>query len=87
MALSIKSPEAERLARRLAAATGESVTGAITAAVRERLERIERNSGEAIRTRSERLTAIATDAAPRWTDALREVDHGDLLYDERGLPR
>jgi antitoxin VapB len=87
MALSIKSPEAERLARRLAAATGESVTGAITAAVRERLERIERNSGEAIRTRSERLTAIAADATPRWTDALREVDHGDLLYDERGLPR
>jgi antitoxin VapB len=87
MALSIKSPEAERLARRLAAATGESVTGAITAAVRERLERIERNSGGAIRTRSERLTAIAADATPRWTDALREVDHGDLLYDERGLPR
>jgi antitoxin VapB len=87
MALSIKSPEAERLARRLAAATGDSVTGAITAAVRERLERIERNSGEAIRTRAERLTAIAADAAPRWTDALREVDHGDLLYDERGLPR
>jgi len=52
MALSIKSPEAERLARRLAAATGESVTGAITAADRDRLERIERNSGEAIRTRS-----------------------------------
>jgi antitoxin VapB len=87
MALSIKSPEAERLARRLAAATGESVTGAITAAVRERLERIEGSSGEAVRTRAERLTAIAADAAPRWTDALREADHGDLLYDERGLPR
>jgi antitoxin VapB len=87
MALSIKSPEAERLARRLAAATGESVTGAITAAVRERLERIEGNSGEAVRARAERLTAIAADAAPRWTDALRGADHGDLLYDERGLPR
>jgi antitoxin VapB len=87
MALSIKSPEAERLARRLAAATGDSVTGAITEAVRERLERIEGSSGEAVRTRAERLTAIAADAAPRWTDALREADHGDLLYDERGLPR
>jgi antitoxin VapB len=87
MALSIKSPETERLARRLASATGESVTGAITVAVRERLERIEGSSAEAARARAERLTAIATDAAPRWTEALRDADHGDLLYDEKGLPR
>jgi antitoxin VapB len=87
MALSIKSPEAERLARRLASATGESVTGAITTAVRERLERIEAGSTEASLRRTERLTAIAADAAPRWTASLREADHGDLLYDERGLPR
>jgi antitoxin VapB len=87
MALSIKSPEAELLARRLASATGESVTGAITTAVRERLERIEAHSIEASRARAERLAAIAADAAPRWTEALREADHGDLLYDEKGLPR
>ena len=87
MALSIKSPEAERLARRLASATGESVTGAITAAVRERLERIEAGSGDAAARRAERLAAIAADAAPRWTQSLRTADHGDLLYDERGLPR
>lgn len=87
MALSIKSPEAERLARRLASATGESVTGAITAAVRERLERIEASSTEATRARAQRLSAIAADAAPRWTEALRAADHGDLLYDEKGLPR
>jgi len=87
MALSIKSPEAERLARRLASATGESVTGAITAAVRERLERIEASSSDAARARAQRLAEIAADSAPRWTDALREVEHGDLLYDEKGLPR
>ena len=87
MALSIKSAEAERLARRLADATGESVTGAITAAVRERLERIEADSGEAVRQRAARLSTIAADAVPRWTEALRDVEHGDLLYDEKGLPR
>ena len=87
MALSIKSAEAERLARRLADATGESVTGAIMAAVRERLERLEADSSEVVRKRTERLNMIAADAVPRWTEALRGVDHGDLLYDEKGLPR
>lgn len=87
MALSIKSPEAERLARRLASATGESVTSAITTAVRERLERIEKGSVEADRERAKRLADLVADAAPRWTDPLRIADHGDLLYDERGLPR
>ncbi len=41
MPLSLKSPEAERLARAVAAATGESITEAITRALEERLQRIE----------------------------------------------
>lgn len=40
MRLNIKNPETDRLARELAAATGESITAAVTAAVRERLQRI-----------------------------------------------
>ncbi len=39
MALSIKNEEADRLARQLAALTGESLTGAVIAALRERLRR------------------------------------------------
>ena len=39
MALSIKTEEADRLARELARLTGETMTGAVTAALRERLER------------------------------------------------
>jgi len=42
MALSIKHPEADRLARALSAETGESLTDAIIAALRERLTRTER---------------------------------------------
>jgi antitoxin VapB len=39
MALSIKTEEADRLARELAALTGETMTGAVTTALRERLAR------------------------------------------------
>jgi antitoxin VapB len=40
MALSIKHPEADRLARELAAETGESITDAVLAALRERVARL-----------------------------------------------
>lgn len=40
MALNIKDPEAERLAREVAAMTGESKTGAIRTALRERKARL-----------------------------------------------
>jgi antitoxin VapB len=39
MALSIKHPEADRLARELAQVTGEGITEAVLVAIRERLER------------------------------------------------
>ena len=39
MALSIKDPEADRLARELAARTGETLTEAVVVALRERLAR------------------------------------------------
>ena len=39
MVLSIKSPEADELARTLAEVTGESITDAVTVALRERLDR------------------------------------------------
>lgn len=40
MALNIKDPETERLAAEIAALTGESKTGAIRAALRERKQRL-----------------------------------------------
>lgn len=44
MALNIKSDEADRLARTLAAETGESITEAVTIALAERLERHRRKA-------------------------------------------
>jgi antitoxin VapB len=85
MSLNIKNPETYRLIRELADLTGESMTGAVTEAVRERLERLaaaERKSGMA-----ERLHAIAAEMRARLPDDFFDIEHGDLLYDEDGLPK
>ena len=79
--MNIKDPEAHRLAREVADATGESLTAAVTISLRERLERLQ---GQRV---SERLLEIGRDCAKRLPPSLRAVDHADLLYDERGLPR
>ena len=42
MTLSIKNPEADRLARQLAETTGESLTEAVTLALRDRLAAVRR---------------------------------------------
>lgn len=84
MALSIKSQETERLAREVAAKTGESLTGAIQTALEERLERLKHQR---------RSKILAT----QLEDILRRVDQLPILdsrpadeivgYDEQGLPR
>ena len=84
MSLNIKSEEAHRLARELAEVTGESMTVAVTVAVRERLDRLHRQRGASL---VERLLAIGRDCAAHLKEPYRSVDHGALLYDERGLPR
>jgi len=82
--LNIKSAEAHRLVAELAKLTGESMTAAVTEAVRERLERIKRERGPSL---ADRLLAIGKDCAGRLKEPYRSSDHADLLYDERGLPR
>lgn len=62
MSLIISSEEAERLARKLAQLTGESVTGAVTVALRERLERLRDRDSAAADRRRERLRAISAAA-------------------------
>jgi antitoxin VapB len=84
MGLNIKNDEAHRLAEELSRLTGESLTAAVTVAVRERLERVRRERGKSL---ADRLLAIGKDCAPRLKEPFRSVDHGDLLYDEHGLPR
>ena len=85
MSLNIKNPETCRLATELAELMGETKTGAITAALRERLERERRE--RSVEARLHRMRAISTRCAEFLRDGGPAVDHGDLLYDERGLPK
>lgn len=84
MALSIKSHEAERLARLVAKQTGETLTGAIEQALRERLQKLQRKQRAPAQV--ERMLEIA-----RRVAALPLLDNRSddeiLGYDENGLPR
>ena len=84
MGLNIKSEETHRLAQELARLTGESMTAAVTEAVRERLDRVRRERAVGL---ADRLVAIGKDCAARLKEPFRSADHGDLLYDDWGLPR
>lgn len=83
MSLNIKNPEAVRLAREVADRTGETVTGAIAVALRERLDRLDTGGGDL----AERLLAIGRDCAARLSEPTRSADHAELLYGDDGLPR
>jgi antitoxin VapB len=84
VALNIKNPETYRLVEELAKLTGKNMTEAVTEAVREQLERVRPHSGHGL---AERLLEIGKECAAHLKEPFRSVDHGDLLYDEKGLPR
>ena len=81
MALSIKTAEADRLARQLAALTGESLTEAVTVAIRERIQRLRPGDDvflERIRRLQDEIAAMPV-VDPRTGDEI-------IGYDENGLP-
>jgi antitoxin VapB len=83
MTLNIKDPEAHELARKIAKQTGETMTRAVTEALRERLSRLNNSRKSGIT--AEGLLAIGRRCAA--TINSKPVDHAALLYDERGLPK
>jgi antitoxin VapB len=80
--LNVKDPEAHRLAEAIAEATGETITRAVTEALRQRYESIRSGRGKAT---VEELLAIAERAAAHVKRPY--IDHAELLYDENGLPK
>ena len=84
MSMNIKNKEAYRLTRQLSELTGESLTTAVTAAVRERLDRVRRERGVDL---AERLLLIGRDCAAHLRQPFRTINHADMLYDDRGLPK
>jgi antitoxin VapB len=88
--LNIKSAEARTLAERLARATGETITEAVTHALRTRLRQVEHDQAstdDAVRQRATDFDYLIRGSRERWKGAMLSIDHGDLLYDEYGLPR
>lgn len=81
MSLNIKNEETHRLAQELADLTGKSMSAAVNEAIREKLQRIK---GKSV---AEQIMKIAKETGRLWKEPYKSIDHGDLLYDEKGLPK
>jgi len=85
MALSIKNPETEALARELAELTGESITMAINTALQEKIDKDRLLKKRKIT--SEKIMQFAAECAPRFPDNKTSFELIDELYDKlTGLP-
>jgi antitoxin VapB len=82
MHLNVKSAEAHQLAVQLAHATGDSITGAVTKAIKGELRRLQ--SDDAKRKRVREITART---ASLLKDGPGAADIDALYYDEQGLPK
>lgn len=81
MGMNIKSEKAQKLARRLADATGQSMTAAIEQALEAEIKRLETNDDLVIR--KARIKEILRRSGPTPPGATS--DHSDL-YGDDGLP-
>ena len=84
MNLNIKNEETYKLAAKLAGLTNETMTKAVTIALRERLDRLRQRERKA--TVAE-MMEIGKRCADHIKEPISSLDHGDFLYDERGLPK
>lgn len=80
MALNIKDPSVHEAVKEIARITGESQAQAVATAVQDRLAYLRQDDVAA------RLLAIGRRTAARMSPSTKRLDHGTLLYDERGLP-
>jgi len=85
MPLSIKDPEADKLARELTRRTGESITQAVITALRERLVR-EQRKDEATDSLVDEIMDIGRHCAALPLLDARSPDE-IIGYDEHGLPQ
>ena len=76
MSMNIKNKETYRLTKQLSKLTGESLTTAVTEAVRERLDRVRREHSVDL---AERLLLIGRDCAAHLKEPFRTIDHEGML--------
>lgn len=83
MNLNIKSAEAHRLAVQLARETGDSITGAVTKAIRAELRRV-----ESLEKKRAKIMELLDYTSKALKDGPGAADIDALLYDpETGLPK
>lgn len=89
MALSIDNPEIDRLARELAAATGDSVENAVLKALRDQMTRQPKFVPKEFPTNDGSLTRAFEELRQRFAElpVLDRRSADEILgYDESGLP-
>lgn len=84
MGLNIKNDEAHELATELARLTGKSKTAVVIDSLRLQLEQLKRYQDK--ETRLEELMAIGQRCAAHLSQPLAAVQHGDILYNQAGMP-
>jgi antitoxin VapB len=77
--INIKNPETERLIKELAAKTGRGQTEAVTIAVQQALERLNKDA------EAERRYRAMGEIAKRTAPLLKDFDWDEVLYGENGL--
>ena len=79
--MNIKNAEAYALATEIAQFEGVSLTQAVLEALRARKRELSRKDVV------EEIMALARDTRARLSPEMLALDHGELLYDEVGLPK
>jgi len=85
MALSIKDPKTDKLARRVSSITGESITEAIQHSLEERLKNLEAKNQRSIDWN--RVKEIQKRVKSLIPKGIHSLDHGEILYGRDGLPK
>jgi hypothetical protein len=83
MALNIKNEEVHRLAAKLAAQRGVSMSELVLELLKEEESRIT----SAQQAKIERMLALARESSKFFDPGFKSTDIDELLYDEDGLPR
>ena len=79
--INIKNRKARALVDEIVQRTGETVTEAVTAALQKRLLELTREE------RLARVREISEECAVLWLEPWKSMDHGDILFDELGMPK
>lgn len=85
MSLNIKSRQAYDLASELARLTGRSMTAVVIDALRQQRELIHRQQQK--EARAQELMTIAQRCAVHIKQPVAAETHGDMLYDDQGMPQ